>query len=230
MEFFRFPRTPHLAWLGEGKPRDDKVLSPDEAKSFFENEILVEEKIDGANVGVFVDEKGIVQAQNRGTLLTTANRHPQFKSLFGWLAVHRDAFLTRLPPDLMLFGEWCYAVHSIFYSRLPDWFLAFDVYDRKEKAFLCTSRRDDLIRLIGLELVPKIADGRFDLGSLKQLLGPSRFGDGPAEGLYLRRDAGNWLGARAKLVRPEFAQAMGQHWSHRSLKTNSLGYLNNPGP
>ena len=29
-DFFRFPHTPHLAWLGEGSPRDDKVLSPNE--------------------------------------------------------------------------------------------------------------------------------------------------------------------------------------------------------
>jgi hypothetical protein len=29
-DFFRFPHTPHLAWLGNGSPRDDKVLSPHE--------------------------------------------------------------------------------------------------------------------------------------------------------------------------------------------------------
>ena len=29
-DFFRFPHTPHIAWLGQGTPRDDKVLSPDE--------------------------------------------------------------------------------------------------------------------------------------------------------------------------------------------------------
>ncbi|MGV3590570.1 MAG: DNA ligase, partial [Gammaproteobacteria bacterium] len=27
-EFFRFPHTPHIAWLGAGMPRDDKVLAP----------------------------------------------------------------------------------------------------------------------------------------------------------------------------------------------------------
>ncbi|NLZ78249.1 MAG: DNA ligase, partial [Gammaproteobacteria bacterium] len=25
-DFFRFPHTPHIDWLGEGMPRDDKVL------------------------------------------------------------------------------------------------------------------------------------------------------------------------------------------------------------
>ena len=32
--FFRFPTTPHLAWLAKnGMPRDDKVLSPVEAQA-----------------------------------------------------------------------------------------------------------------------------------------------------------------------------------------------------
>ena len=26
-DFFRFPHTPHIAWLGKDSPRDDKVLS-----------------------------------------------------------------------------------------------------------------------------------------------------------------------------------------------------------
>jgi len=31
--FFRFPHTPHVAWLGQGQPRGDKVLSTAEAQS-----------------------------------------------------------------------------------------------------------------------------------------------------------------------------------------------------
>ena len=35
-----------------------------------------------------------------------------------------------LSEKFILFGEWCYAQHSIFYDRLPDWFLGFDIYDK----------------------------------------------------------------------------------------------------
>src|SRR5690606_2076140 len=49
-EFFRFPQTPHLAWLGEGQPRDDKVLTPDEVDALLAGEVVVEEKVDGANI------------------------------------------------------------------------------------------------------------------------------------------------------------------------------------
>jgi hypothetical protein len=42
-DFFRFPHTPHLAWLGPGVPRDDKVLAPAEAQALLAGEVVVEE-------------------------------------------------------------------------------------------------------------------------------------------------------------------------------------------
>ena len=57
-EFFKFPHTPHLIWLGEGHPRGDKVLSPDEADRLLREPVILEEKVDGANVGISIDERG----------------------------------------------------------------------------------------------------------------------------------------------------------------------------
>lgn len=222
MEFFRFPHTPHLAWLGPGRPRDDKVLSNAEAADVLSRDVLVEEKVDGANVGFSVGPDGELRAQNRGTYLTPTSSHPQFKPMFRWLQSHRDAIADALFPDLTLFGEWCWAVHTVRYTKLPDWFLAFDVYDRVQRRFWSATRRNALVRVLGLARVPEVAGGRYSVADLKAMLGQSRLSDGPAEGLYVRRDDGEWLGARAKLVRPEFVQALGEHWSRRSLATNSL--------
>lgn len=223
-DFLRFPRTPHLAWLGEGQPRDDKVLAPDEADSLLAQELIVEEKVDGANLGFSVDEHGTLRAQNRGSYLSRDRLAPQFKPLARWLEPREDDLATALFPSLMLFGEWCYAVHSVHYSRLPDWFLGFDVYDRAEGAFWSVPRRDALLDELGLAKVPRLAQGRFDLPALRALLGPSRVGEGPAEGLYVRHDAEGHLVSRAKLVRPEFVQAIDTHWSRRALRTNSIAH------
>ena len=57
---------------------------------------------------------------------------------------------------------------------------------------------------------------------LKRLLAHSRLTDGPAEGLYVRREEDGRLMARAKLVRAEFVQAIEQHWSKRQLEPNRL--------
>jgi hypothetical protein len=222
MDFFRFPHTPHIAWLGAGQPRDDKVLVPDEVQPILSQDVVVEEKVDGANVGFSVDEDGNLQLQNRGTFLTQDGCHPQFKPIWRWLQPRGYALAEVLFPDLMLFGEWCYGVHSVRYSRLPDWLLAFDIYDRGAGRFFSTARRDELFAQLGLAAVPRLGSGLFDLAGLRTLLGQSRVGDVPAEGLYLRVDDGDWLAARAKLVRPEFVQSMGEHWSQRTFESNRL--------
>ncbi|MGE3345443.1 MAG: RNA ligase family protein [Vicinamibacterales bacterium] len=221
-EFLRFPRTPHLVWLSTEPARDDKVLSPLEAGDLLNGEVSVEEKIDGANVGVSLSEAGRLQAQNRGAYLERATCHPQFRPLFRWLEVHKQALTNALGPSLVLFGEWCYAVHSVRYTGLPDWFVAFDVFDRKLNQFWSADRRDELIDTIGLSGVPRLARGRFGVSEIVGMLGDSCWSSGPAEGVYVRRDGPAALVARAKVVRPEFVQQIEAHWSGRTMQTNQL--------
>lgn len=222
MDFYRFPRTPHLLWLGTDTARDDKVLSSDEAARLLEGTVLVEEKVDGANVGFSVSDTGHLQAQNRGTYLERQTSHPQFRPLFHWMDRHRHALVDALGHDLILFGEWCYAVHSVSYTALPDWFLAFDVYDQRQNEFWSADRRDALIDTLGITRVPTLASGRFSTSDIIGMIGPSQLGEGPAEGVYVRRDEGPRLAARAKVVRPEFVQQIEAHWSGRTLTTNRL--------
>lgn len=221
-DFFRFPHTPHLTWLGEGQPRGDKVLCPREAEELLAHELLVEEKVDGANVGLSVDEQGRVRAQSRGSYLERGRGHAQFKPLFRWLQPREAELAEALSAGLMLFGEWCYAVHSVRYTRLPDWLLVFDVYDRARGAFWSAARRDELAAKLGLATVPRLGAGRFSLAELRALLGSSQLTERTPEGLYVRRDVDGELVARAKLVRAEFVQAIDEHWSRRTLEINAL--------
>jgi len=223
MDFVRFPRTPHLAWLGPGQPRDDKVMSQAEVADLLAGPVIVEEKLDGANLGLSLDERGEVRAQNRGAYLDPASLHPQFRPLRQWLAEHRLRLLDTLTPDLIVFGEWCYAMHSVPYTQLPDWFVGFDVYDRSADRFWSVDRRNVLMAAIGATVVPRRAEGRFDCAGLVALLGLSQFSDGPSEGIYVRRDDDGWLAQRAKLVRAEFTQAIGEHWSRQGVRPNSRG-------
>jgi hypothetical protein len=68
-DFFRFPHTPHIAWLASGVPRDDKVLSPGEVAELLAGDVVIEEKLDGANLGLSVSQDGVLRAQNRGQYL-----------------------------------------------------------------------------------------------------------------------------------------------------------------
>lgn len=221
-DFFRFPHTPHLAWLGTAAPRDDKVLTSPEATALLSGAVVVEEKVDGANLGFSVSAEGELRAQNRGSYLSREVAPPQFKALWPWLAQRRERLVDALWPDLMLFGEWCAAVHSVRYSRLPDWFLGFDIYDRAAGRFWDTARRDALLAALGLQRVPLVARSPMTLGGLRALLGRSALSEGPMEGVVVRREQDGWTVARAKLVSPAFSQAIDTHWSAGALVRNSL--------
>lgn len=222
-EFFRFPHTPHIAWLGTGMPRDDKVLAPHEAAHLLSGPVVVEEKLDGANLGLSLAPDGNLRAQNRGQYLVEPYSG-QFSRLPSWLGAHRAALTQSLSPELILFGEWCAAKHSLHYEALPDWFVVFDVYDRAAGRFWSSERRNAFTRELGLVSVPELLRGESDMQGLITLLreARSRYRTGPPEGIVIRRDAGDLCEARAKLVRAEFTQTIAEHWSSRGLVWNRV--------
>jgi len=222
--FFRFPHTPHIAWLGKGQPRDDKVLAIDEVKQFLREPVVLEEKVDGANLGLSVGSDGVVRAQNRGEYLVKPYTG-QFLRLNAWLACHESALHDALGCNRILFGEWLAATHSVPYDRLPDFFLMFDVYDGSTQRFWSTVRRNALADCLDLDVVRSLATGRFELAELKQkvLESSSAYHQGTCEGIYLRQEDTDWLLARAKLVHPDFVQGIAEHWRSRTLRWNAVG-------
>lgn len=227
-DFFRFPHTPHLAWLAVGTPRDDKVLSSQEVAALLAGDVVVEEKLDGANLGISLDTKGQLRSQNRGQYLSEPHAG-QFFRLPAWLAQHREALYSVLTHDLILFGEWCAARHSLDYAALPDWFLLFDVYDRSVGRFWSTSRRNILAHNTGLLTVPQVMHGKFTLAELKTVVmdTPSHYRQGALEGVVIRSESADWCENRAKLVRPDFTQSIETHWRKRTIEWNRVDYSAN---
>lgn len=222
-EFFRYPHTPHIAWLGDGFPRDDKVLGPDDAASLLEGNVIVEEKLDGANLGFSISPDGLLRAQNRGQFLSPPFTG-QFARLGNWLASHEDRLFDALSCRLVVFGEWCTARHSLDYDRLPDWWLMFDVYDRVSGRFWSTARRNELAAELEVSVVPCLHRGHANMEQLRIWLTneQSRFRIGEVEGLVIRKEDALWLSACAKLVHPAFTQAIGDHWRGRPIEWNSV--------
>lgn len=226
-DFFRFPHTPHLVWLGQNAPRDDKVLSPAEAQALLAGDVVVEEKLDGANLGFSLASDLSLRTQNRGQYLVGPHTG-QFTRLPVWLAKHGDALSGVLTPDLIVFGEWCAARHSLDYAALPDWFLLFDVYDRSVGRFWSSARRNALAKTAGLTCVPQVACGRHSVASLKGLVATrsSQYRQGPLEGVVIRQESVQWCDFRAKLVRAEFTQTIETHWRKRAIEWNRVDFSN----
>ena len=220
-DFFKFPSTSHLATLSGARIRGDKVLSPSERDEFLQHKLTIEEKVDGANLGISFSTQGNIRVQNRGAYLHLPGTG-QWKKLEQWLTPRTDTFFEYLTDRYILFGEWCYAQHSIFYDRLPDWFLGFDIYDRQSSLFLSSRGRDVLLEKMNVFKVPLLTCGQFSFSEIKNLLSQSTLGASPAEGLYLRIDGEDWLEKRAKLVQAAFIQSVEKHWSRSALKPNKL--------
>jgi hypothetical protein len=232
-DFIKYPRTPHL--FGSKGTDDDKHLGEDESTKFIaDGSLIVEEKIDGTNVGIHFSNEGELVLQCRGHLITEG-MHPQYDLFKQWATVKRYVLEQRLENRFILFGEWVYARHSVFYRQLTHYFFEFDIYDKDRKAFLDLKHRLALLEGTGLQTVPVLHSGPLNRTDLEELLGPSSFDshfenpltkrvDNLMEGMYLRTEADGVVTGRAKFVRPEFVEKVKQsiHWQHQAMVPNEL--------
>jgi ATP-dependent RNA circularization protein (DNA/RNA ligase family) len=111
------------------------------------------------------------------------------------------------------------------YDALPDWFLVFDIYQRSTGRFWPISLRDEFAKELGLHVAPFLGAGRFDEGDLVGLIGKSRVGHGPMEGVVARVQDSSGALQRAKIVRSDFVQQIDQHWMSGSQAMNRLATL-----
>ena len=231
--FVKYPRTPHL--FGSRGTADDKHLGRLESEAMLADpSLIVEEKLDGTNVGIRFDPSGRLVLQCRGHEILEGS-HPQYDLFKQWTTGHRPTLEGMLEDRFLLFGEWLYARHSLHYRRLPHYFFEFDIYDTHDGVFLDLDTRLDMIEGVGIHTVPVVHRGPIVGEALHALIGPSRFEstlihpttgrtDPLMEGLYLRTEAGGRVTSRSKLVRPEFVAAVSAstHWQHRAVVPNIL--------
>ena len=227
---FKFPRTHHvLNTGGSAVSRDDLVMPKSEASSFFDGKtfVVAEEKVDGANLGFSLTRDHTILCQNRSHYINPQS-HTQFRPLAGWLEQHSWALCQLLEPEHeILFGEWLVARHSVAYTKLPAYFMAFDIFDKRTRSFVTVEERDR--RLLGLgipsvrTLVKRTFSSEDDLLSL--LEERSAYTDGKyVEGAYLRIEGDGKCIQRGKIVRPDFVQHIDDrgHWINAQVVKNGV--------
>lgn len=231
--FTKYPRTPHL--FGSMGTDDDKHLGEAESCELIADpSLIVEEKLDGTNVGIHFSDDGQLVLQCRGHLITEG-MHPQYDLFKQWANVKRFTLETQLENRYLLFGEWLYARHTVAYHQLPHYFFEFDIYDKQQQVFLDLERRMELLAGTGIVTVPVLHHGAISRKELVKLVGASRYKsefhnpddgriDDRMEGLYVRTEADGVVTARAKFVRPEFTEKIKQstHWQQQVMVPNQL--------
>lgn len=194
-------------------------LSNQEVSKLLGGNVILLEKLDGANVGI-IRHKDYFKLQKRGSLVD-ASEHFQFNFFKAWSQQNYDK-LMKIPENTVLYGELMVCKHTVFYDQLPDYFIPFGWLDRKTETY---AHYDDLVNLcdkIGLTPAPELARGHFKRDELFDYIpNPSTFGSECAEGLVV------WnykKGLRGKIVREQFQKSMNRsgHWSRQPITKNLL--------
>lgn len=113
MDSPKYNRTFHFPW-SPGATNDDKIATSIE--SLIKVPIVITEKMDGSNTSLEAD----------GCYARTHSGPPTHASFDGLKALHAKIKFD-IQNNIQIFGEWCYAKHSIEYNELPDYFLMFGV-------------------------------------------------------------------------------------------------------
>ena len=240
-KLFKYPRTHHIE--GSRLQPGDEDLSAISFKELMGKYLVVEEKVDGANAGLSFDREGNLLLQSRGHYLTGGYRERHFNMFKQWANHHRRWLHEVLEDKYVLYGEWLYAKHTVFYDELPHYFMEFDIYEKESGLFLSTKRRQELLAGKPIVSVRVLHEGTLSsLKKLKALIGPSAFiGENhldelrartsklnldveralketdcsnDMEGLYVKVEEDGSVIGRYKFIRPGFLTAVLQAEGH----------------
>lgn len=119
---------------------------------------------------------GKLWLQSRGHYLTGGAREKHFAALKPWAHHQAPELFERLGDRYVMYGEWLFAKHTVYYDALPHHFLEFDVLDVVDGVFLSTARRRELLAGTAVRSVPVLAEGTFTrLAALVDHVGRSTF-------------------------------------------------------
>lgn len=218
-----YPRTPHLPYK-PNMSKDDILANEKDTHVFFGYHTTIEEKIDGASVGLAViDDHPIVRNRdhilNKGFVKDTAAKK-QFTSLWNWYYKNEDKFKSL--KGYSVFGEWVLAQHGIHYTKLPDWFIAYDLYDPKKDCFLSPVLSRKILVDAGFFVPVLRFQGEFDENyeKLEEYANmQSSWSDEKSEGIYLKVCDGERMLHRFKMVREDFVR--GLLWNPKEIRKNT---------
>ena len=212
----KYNRTFHLPY-SEGATNDDKISH--DVSSLIGVEIVITEKLDGSNVSLESDD---CYARTH----SGAPTHPSFDAL---KSLHASV-KSKIASNLQLFGEWCFALHSIKYESLPNYLMLFNVRDLDNDTWLSWDEVVLWAEEINVPTVPVLFKGIINSEKeLKQLtdklmLEPSLYGP-QREGLVVRvfeafKDE-DFSKSVLKRVRKDHVQTS-EHWREQVIVKNKI--------
>ena len=241
-QIFKYPRTRHLE--GSREQVGDEDLRVAKFTDLLGKYLVLEEKVDGANCGVSFGSDGKMYLQSRGHFLNGGYGERQFDLFKLWAGCFEERLRVLLGDRYVMYGEWLYAKHTVFYDKLPHYFMEFDIFDKQEKKFFSTKKRREFLNDAPfVKSVRVLAQGYYkDSAEIAQWIGPSLFASdcleenffkqcekgesnpeiavkqtdlsGIMEGIYIKVEDGDYVTDRLKYVRASFLNTILDSESH----------------
>jgi RNA ligase len=211
-----YPRIPHLT-AGRGT-KDDRVLESAKMRSMLSKPVLVEEKLDGANVALWAADHRVECSLRSGP--SGIDRARQLGPLRAWVAQRTGALYDLLADGSILYAEWLYLTHTVHYTLLPNYLIALDVR-QPNGSFLLPDERTQVCGEAHLSVPPELWRGVLENAkAIESMIGSSCWANDTAEGVIVRTLDGSEPRI-AKLLRPNFTRVDNASWK-RARPRNRL--------
>jgi atypical dual specificity phosphatase len=134
----------------------------------------------------------------------------QFRPTWNWIHDHgkeiREISNEWMSP-ITIYGEWMNFKHSIFYDRLPDLFIAYDIYSMVDDKYLAP---DVVDRLLSKTSIKYIKPHLVTFNSIQEVAeyseSNSEYRDGRKEGIVIKTSDGEYVTKSFKVVNKYFTR------------------------
>ena len=200
-----------------------RYLGDSDVRRLFSCKVAVEEKMDGSQVGLWW-ANGYPHVRGRSGHVFEKDDRPAFVGLWDWVWKHCSNL--EKTKRHVVFGEWLYPQHHIHYDKLPDWFTAFDIYDKQDRRFLDASEKRSLLSNWGFAQAPELCSGMLTKMNLLALVDGKKSARSSSEHMEGCVVKNSKLQMSAKYVSREFLVGVNDeptHWmDRRTMKFNEM--------
>lgn len=204
-----YPRIRHFNKEISNMTHDD--ITVDE-KIIFPLECWISEKVDGANSGFSWRSGPILRNRShilkKGYIETDTPAKLQFRPAWSHLHKHENdikIISKELDSLVTIYGEWLFCSHSIYYDKLPDLFLAYDIWCVEDRKFMSPEICENLFSKTNIKF---IKSEKIVINSISEIIKlserQSQYRDGYSEGIVIKTVSDRYVDNIYKVVNKYF--------------------------
>jgi len=202
-------RIPHFNKEISNMTHDDISL---DVPIDFPIDCYVQEKIDGANIGISWSNGPVLRNRNnilkKGFSKIHTPAKKQFTSAWNWVHKHENDIKLiekECYSPITIYGEWMFASHSIYYDKLPDLFIAYDIWSVEDQEFLSPKVAEELISKTSINFIKSDPMTLANISQIVELSNRESFyREGIREGIVIKTSNGRFMNKIFKVVNDQF--------------------------